>query len=95
MVEIFRKRNYLCVRIFLSKTLVKRCFLAGNKGQSQMHAHYRGHFMTLQNSSGSLHRTFCVQFFITSYLDLVRCLVGIHTEFHIQIQKGFGPIGLL
>ena len=63
MVEIFRKRNYLCVRIFLSKTLVKRCFLAGNKGQSQMHAHYRGHFMTLQNSSGSLHRTFCAQNF--------------------------------
>ena len=63
MVELFRKRNYFYVRIFLSQTLVKGCFLAGNKGQSQMHAHYLGHFMTLQNSSGSLHLIFCAQGF--------------------------------
>ena len=48
---------------YLTKTFGKSCFLAGNIRPLQMHAHYRGHFMTLQNSSGSLHLTFCTQSF--------------------------------
>ena len=73
------------------ETFQKSPIVAGNTRLLQMHAYYRGHFMTLQNSSGSLHLEVCAQ----SFYEVILSFVVIYMEFHMQIQRGFGPIGLL